>query len=84
VGDTDERWPELSWVGRRFSIGTAEIEVLAGCPRCVMVTRPVAELAEDRSVLRTIVREASQDLGVYATVITPGTVSLGDTLTPID
>lgn len=84
VGETDERWPELSWVGRRFGIGTAEIQVLAGCPRCVMVTRPVADLPEDRSVLRTIVREANQDLGVYATVTRPGTVSMGDPLVPLD
>ena len=46
-----------------------------------MVTREVAELPVDRSVLRTIVREADQNLGVYATIVTPGTIREGDLLT---
>lgn len=76
----DEPWPELAWVGRRATIGEATIEFVTPCPRCVMITRAVEELPMDRSIMRTVVREADQNLGVYATVVTPGVVREGDEL----
>ena len=74
--------PEFDWAGRRATIGTATIEFGAPCPRCVMVTREINdEIPADRAVLRHIVRDLDQNLGVYATVVAPGTVAVGDTLT---
>jgi uncharacterized protein YcbX len=71
--------PELGWEGRRMRVGGAELELVVGCPRCVMVTRSVgAEIPQDRSVLRHIVADLNQNLGIYATVATPGAVSVGD------
>lgn len=70
-------FPEQEWIGRRLQLGEVELEVTASCPRCVMVTRDFADLPEDRQVLRTIVRDADQNLGVYATVTTPGTLTVG-------
>jgi uncharacterized protein len=71
--------PEIAWVGRRVRIGDVELEITTACPRCVMVTRRIDDdLPADRSVLRHIVRDLDQDLGVYATVVTPGTVGTGD------
>lgn len=71
--------PELGWEGRRMRLGGAELELVVGCPRCVMVTRRVgAEIPQDRSVLRHIVSDLNQNLGIYATVATPGAVSVGD------
>jgi uncharacterized protein YcbX len=73
--------PELAWVGRRFAIGSAIIEIVETCPRCVMVTREVcAELPPDRAVLRHIVKDLGQDLGVYATVVQAGEITTGDEL----
>ncbi len=75
-------YPEFDWVGRRLRIGDAELEVVTRCPRCVMVTREVGPgVPADRAVLRHIVRELDQDLGVYATVSVPGEVRVGDTVT---
>ena len=46
-----------------------------------MVTRRVDDdLPADRAVLRHIVRDLDQNVGVYATVTTPGTVRAGDTV----
>lgn len=71
--------PEFDWVGRRARIGTATIEFGAPCPRCVMVTREIDEATPaDRDVLRYIVRELDQNVGVYATIVEPGTVEVGD------
>ena len=46
--------------------------------RCGMTTNAQKELPKDNSVLRTIVKEAQQNLGVYANVIKSGQVSEGD------
>ena len=74
-------FPEQSWIGHRLRVGDVELEVTASCPRCVMVTRDFADLPQDRQVLRTIVRGANQNLGVYATVTTPGTLAAGALVT---
>ncbi len=74
--------PEFDWRGRRATIGSATIEFGAPCPRCVMVTREINDaIPADGSVLRHIVRDLDQNLGVYATVVTPGAAALGDALT---
>ena len=80
TGDADGH-PEFEWVGRTVRIGDVELAIGAKCPRCVMVTRAVGQdMPADRSVLRHIVRDLDQNLGVYATVIRPGTIRVGDTV----
>lgn len=75
----DDHLPELSWVGQSATIGTANIEFVIGCPRCVMVTRAVnGSIHDDREVLRYVVRELNQDVGIYANVVQPGVISVGD------
>lgn len=71
--------PEQAWIGRRLRVGEVEVDVVGGCPRCVMVTRPIDDdVPQDRALLRHIVRDLGQDVGVYATVARPGTVAAGD------
>ncbi|MGH9135368.1 MAG: MOSC domain-containing protein [Ilumatobacteraceae bacterium] len=73
--------PELAWEGRRATIGSAEVEFVGRCPRCVMVTREIADdVPADRAVLRHIVRALDQDVGQYANVVTPGPIAVGDEL----
>lgn len=82
IEGADAHHPEFQWKGRIASIGTAVIEFLDPCPRCVMVTRRINdEIDYNRAILRHIVRDLDQNLGVYAQVVTAGTVSQGDTLT---
>ncbi len=73
--------PELEWAGMRARIGSATVELTTPCPRCVMVTRAIDdELPADRSILRHIVRELDQNVGIYANVIEEGTISVGDSV----
>lgn len=74
--------PEFDWSGRRATIGGATIEFGAPCPRCVMVTREISDdLPADRAVLRHIIRDLDQNLGIYATIVTPGAIRVGDAMT---
>jgi uncharacterized protein len=74
-------FPEQSWLGRRIRVCDVELDATAPCPRCVMVTRAFADLSEDRHVLRTIVRHADQNVGVYANVVRPGAFEEGAAVT---
>ena len=77
TGDT-AGYPEVGWTGRA-TVGNAEIELTGGCPRCVMTTREVTEeVPADGRILRHIVRELDQVLGVYARIVTPAPVQVGD------
>jgi hypothetical protein len=80
VPDSTEQWPELAWPGTSIQLGSVTLDVVTGCPRCVMITREFADLPQDRELMRTVVRDADQLMGVYATVRTPGSVAVGDTL----
>lgn len=82
--DESAPFPEEAWVGRDIAIGTAVLNVIAPCPRCVMITHAVADVPVDRALLRTVIQHAHQNLGVYATVRTPGEVAVGDTLRFLD
>jgi uncharacterized protein YcbX len=73
--------PEFGWKGRTASIGTAVVEFLDPCPRCVMPTRRINDaIPEDRRILRHIVRDLDQNVGVYARILQPGSCALGDSV----
>ena len=73
-----EGFVEMAWPGRTLRVGGALLEVTIACPRCVMTTHGFEDLPRDPSIMRTLVREAAQKLGVYARVVEPGEVALGD------
>lgn len=73
--------PEFMWKGRRAKVGEAEVEFLDPCPRCVMITHELDERTPaNRSLMRYVVRELDQNLGVYARITKPGRVDVGDAL----
>ena len=69
---------EAGWLGARVRVGSALLEVTVACPRCVMITHGFADLPRDPGLMRTVVREADQCVGVYASVREPGRVREGD------
>lgn len=69
---------EAKWPGMTLRIGSARIKVEIPCVRCAMTTLEQDALPKDPSVLRTIVRDADQNLGIYATIAKPGKIRLGD------
>ena len=48
--------------------------------RCVMVTREQGDLPRASQIMRTLVRNTSQNLGIYADIDKEGDVKVGDEL----
>jgi uncharacterized protein YcbX len=69
---------EASWAGRTIGIGDAAVRGEIPTMRCVMVTLPQPGLGKEPGVLRTIVRDAGQNLGLYAAVSATGKIAVGD------
>ncbi len=78
--DGVEDFVEIGWVGKRLRIGAAELSIAMGCARCVMITHAFDDLPQDPGLMRTVVREANQNVGVYARVERPGRVAVGDSV----
>ena len=69
---------EAGWSGRSLRIGNVELKCEIPTVRCGMTTHAQDDLPKDPSVLRSIVKDAEQNLGIYASVIKSGRVAVGD------
>ncbi|MGH9400897.1 MAG: MOSC domain-containing protein [Terriglobia bacterium] len=77
-----EAFDELSWVGRILRVGAkARIAITEVDLRCMMITLDPANAKASPEILRCVVQQHEQRAGVYATVLTPGEVRAGDTVT---
>ena len=72
--------PELSWIGRTLRVGGATLRISASTGRCRMTTLAQADLPSDPAVLRAISQHADVQFGVYAQVVAPGRIALGDSV----
>jgi len=85
-----DEFVENGWTSRTARLGDAVIQLTDPSPRCVMTTLAQHDLPRDRAILQTL---ASQNrietpglgnfacLGIYAEIVEPGIVRVGDTLT---
>ena len=69
---------EAEWHGRTLRMGELAVQCEMPTARCWMTMQAQADLLNNAIVLRTIVREAGQQLGIYASVIHLGRVVVGD------
>jgi uncharacterized protein YcbX len=69
---------EAGWGGRILRVGSVELKCEIPCARCGMTSHGHSGLPKDPSVLRSIVKDANQNLGVYASVAQSGAVVIGD------
>ena len=72
---------ENQWLGKTLSLGEAELMCFAQSPRCAITIHTQGEdIAKDPSMLRTIVKHADQNLGVYCMVKKMGKINVGDSI----
>lgn len=75
---------EREWPGKRLRMGTVEIFAAQMRSRCVMTTYDPDSLVQDRSVLFKIVSDFEGTMGLDCSVVTPGTIQIGDTVEVLD
>jgi uncharacterized protein YcbX len=73
-----EGYVENGWEGRKLRVGGLEIECALACPRCVMITHPFDDLPKDPALIRAVVRDANQTIGMYARPVGAASVAVGD------
>lgn len=74
-----EGFVEEEWVDKIISIGDeVQLKIIQPTKRCVMTTLAQGDLPNDPNVLRTIARQNDGNFGVYAEVVQPGSVKVGD------
>lgn len=79
--ENGEAFDELNWVGRILRIGNAaRIATTEADQRCMMITLDPVDAKSSPAVLRCVVQRHKQCAGVYGTVLTPGEVHVGDTI----
>jgi MOSC domain-containing protein len=74
----DKPFQEEAWVGRYMRIGEATLKAVSPCIRCVLTTVEPETLAVDPSFLRVVAQRHNASFGVYAKVVEPGAVRVGD------
>jgi uncharacterized protein YcbX len=77
-----EPFLEDGWVGGLLVFGAGEtgpaVSVTARDVRCVMINLDPDSAAQDKRVLKTVVRLNQNNAGVYGTVVRTGTIRVGD------
>ncbi|MET0698211.1 MAG: MOSC N-terminal beta barrel domain-containing protein [Mycobacterium sp.] len=80
IDDPASEFPESAWVTATLEIGTATMRVTVPTIRCVVPTRPQPGLELDRALTRRLAERTDRFLGVYADVVRPGVLRVGDEL----
>ena len=78
IPETDHPFPEQAWVGKTLSIGSVKLKIDMTWPRCSMTTHGFDDLPRDTEVMRKLVNHSDGNLGIYASVQSPGKISLED------
>jgi hypothetical protein len=81
IATETEGFVEAGWSGKQLRVGGATLDVLGPCPRCVMITHGFGDVPQDTGLMRTVVKEADQNVGAYAKVAGGGEVRVGDSVT---
>jgi uncharacterized protein len=76
---------EEEWIGKRIKIGNeVEIEFVGHCKRCMIITVNPENAERDSSLHKTVIKERSNNFGVYASVIKTGDIYVGDEVQLLD
>jgi uncharacterized protein YcbX len=78
-------WHEAGLVGRTLAIGEARLKVVKNITRCAAVDVDPDTAERDLEIPEALMRRFGHNAcGIYAEVITDGTIAIGDAITVID
>ncbi|WP_289283966.1 MULTISPECIES: MOSC N-terminal beta barrel domain-containing protein [unclassified Methylophaga] len=69
---------EQAWLDKTIQIGQTTVQCCGTTPRCGAITRQQRHIPSDKKMLRTIVKQADQNLGVYGAIAEAGVIRVGD------
>lgn len=72
--------PEYHLIGREFRIGNLTLRGVRPAGRCSFTTLEQPGLPEDKRVLRELIAGFDKNFGIYAEVVTPGPIAIGDAI----
>jgi uncharacterized protein len=82
TGPEEGGFAENDRIGHTVAIGgSVRLAITEPCTRCVMITLPQDDLPKDSGILRTAAQHNAVNVGVYASVLTGGTIRRGDAVT---
>ncbi len=81
VIETDQPYVEESWLERELAVGEVRLRVVEPIERCRMVDLDQAGLAGRPGLLKAVAAHRDLCAGMYADVLTPGTLVTGDPVT---
>lgn len=84
VIEASEPWGEESWIGHVIRLGNVVLRPFKATERCVMVTMAQPGLTFSPRLLGDLERQHDASFGIYAQVVTPGELRLGDSIELID
>ncbi len=73
-----EGFVEFTWTGLALRVGKVRMTAGIPVPRCGMTAAAQPDLTRDPSILRTIVRDVGQALGIYGSTDVSGMIQVGD------
>ena len=68
---------EDAWIGRELQMGEVRLRITEGAERCVMIGMAQENLEDRPELLRQVGELHETCFGVYATVISPGEITVG-------
>lgn len=69
---------EQGWLEQTLRIGDGSVYCVDTAPRCGAVVRPQEGFGEDKGILRSIVKDADQNLGIYGEIKEAAMLKVGD------
>lgn len=80
----DDSASEGDWIGKRLEIGDVQLRVDQFCERCVVITMDPDTRDKDPSLLRQVNEKLALRFGVYASVLKPGRIRIGDQVNVVE
>jgi uncharacterized protein YcbX len=78
-------WEDLGWLGRHVRLGDVTVRVMARIPRCAATGVDPASGERNLNVVKALQAEYGHvDMGLYAAVVGPGRLAVGDPVRPPD